>query len=112
MKIQLSRIVFVRVEKFVDVDSVEELINATEQFDTLTDDLHVTTPYFDDDIYLTVEGAVPDNDEYSPLYSFISDNYSDDEWFDSVDEYVDYVNAHKEHPLHGTDPDVADDAIK
>ena len=103
MKIQLSRIIFVRVEKFVDVDTVEELITATEEFDDLPDDLHVTTPYFDDDVYLTVEGTVPNVDEYSPLCSFISDNYSDDEWFDSVDEYIDYVNTHVEHPLHGTD---------
>ena len=109
MKIQLSRMIFVRVEKFVDVDTVEELITATEEFDTLTSDLHVTTPYFDDDIYLTVEGTVSDNDEYSPLYSFISDDYSDDEWFDSVDEYIDYVNTHVEHPLHGTDDEESDE---
>ncbi|MBR1581187.1 MAG: hypothetical protein IJ668_11960 [Selenomonadaceae bacterium] len=110
MQIQLSRMIFVRVDKLFDVDTVEELITATEKFDELTDDLHVTTPYFDDDVYLTVEGTVPDVDEYSPLCSFISDNYSDDEWFHSVDEYIDYVNTQVEHPLHGTsDEDSAGD---
>ena len=31
------------------------------------------------------------------------------EYVISPDEYIDYVNAHKEHPLHVTDPDVDDE---